>query len=280
MTKLPENTNRLDLVRQGLSDLSAKKRGRLIVALDKLREDERNERKTFRKLEELAESIKAAGLIEPITVTPEEGGLYRIITGHRRFRAARMAGLVEVEVLIREPDDELTRRQKSIISNVQREDIGPIEMAEAFRSLMEEDPRIKSQDDLAKLIGKDKTWVSGMLRVLDLPADLRREVGSTQQAVSYDTMIRIARTDDVSQQRELVSAVMHGATQKEVRQRIDELKGKDKEGSGTLPQPKPKRVYHTSFKCTVIVQATTARLTPDQIIAALKESLDQAGQAA
>ncbi|MDB5328774.1 MAG: parB-like partition protein [Phycisphaerales bacterium] len=277
MTKLPEGANRLDLVRQGLGDANTKKRGRLIVSLDKLREDPRNERKTFRKIEELAASIKAAGLIEPITVTPGEDNTYLIITGHRRFRAAKMAGLVEAEVLIREPDDELIRRQKSIISNVQREDIGPVEMAEALRGLMEEDPRIKSQNDLATLIGKDKAWVSGMLRILDLPENLRKEVGSTQLPVSYDTMIRIARTDDALQQKELVQSLVHGATQKEVRQRIDELKGK---GSGPLPQPKPKRVFHTAFKCTVVVQAMTTRLTSDQVIAALKESLDQANSAA
>jgi len=76
----------------------------------------------------LIASVKAVGLIEPITVTAEEGqdGVYRIITGHRRFRAAKAAGISQVEVLIREPDDELTRRVKSIISNVQREDVGPV----------------------------------------------------------------------------------------------------------------------------------------------------------
>src|SRR5688572_11280004 len=122
MTKLPEGKTRLDLVREGLADAGLKKRGRLILNIDRLKEDPRNERRTFRNMEGLTASIKAVGLIEPITVTPFPEGqgseTYRIITGHRRYRAARAAGLQQVEVLIREPEDELRRRQKSIISNV------------------------------------------------------------------------------------------------------------------------------------------------------------------
>ena len=108
---------------------------------------------------------------------------------------------MQIEVLIREPEDEMSRRVKSIISNVQREDVGPVEMAEALQSLLDEDERVKTQDELAKMIGKDKFWVSGMLRILSLPTSLQRKVGSTQQSVSYDSMIRIARLEDEAQQK-------------------------------------------------------------------------------
>src|SRR5947209_12478147 len=169
--KLPEGKSRLDLVREGLGAFGLKKRGRLVVGIEKLREDPRNERRIFRNMNGLIASIKAVGLVEPITVTPHAGegrensDLYRIITGHRRYRAAKAAGLAQIEVLIREPEDELSRRVKSIISNVQREDVGPIEMAEALQSLLDEDQRVKSQVELATLIGKDEAWVSGMLRI-------------------------------------------------------------------------------------------------------------------
>ncbi len=175
--QLPQGKSRLDMVREGLAEGGIRKRGRLIVSLAKLKEDPRNERKTFRNMDGLIASIKAVGLIEPITVTPETDDTYRIITGHRRFRAAKAAGLDQVEVLIRDPEDERTRRQKSIISNVQREDVGPIEMAEALQAMMDEDDRIKSQDGLGQVIGKDKTWVSGMLRVLTIPPKLQHKVG-------------------------------------------------------------------------------------------------------
>jgi ParB family chromosome partitioning protein len=271
--KLPEGKSRLDLVREGLGAIGLKKRGRMVVSIDRLREDRRNERRTFRNMEGLIASIKAVGLVEPLTVTTEQGSAdtYRIITGHRRFRAAKAAGLDQVEVLIREPDDELTRRVKSIISNVQREDVGPIEMAEALQSLMDEDQRIRSQDDLARLIGKDKTWVSGMLRILSLPSDMQQKVRSTQRSLSYDAMVHIARLDNAQHQVELVEQLLSGATRNEIRQRISTLKGKPTESV-----PKPKRVYHTEHKATVIVQSENTQLTQERVLAALHEAMKQA----
>ena len=282
MTKLPEGKTRLDLVREGSVEGGLKKQGRLVVSIERLIEDPNNERKIFRNLEGLIESIKQVGLVEPITVTLDEsspagGESYRIITGHRRYRAAKAAGLAQVEVLISEPEAAVTRRVKSIVSNVQREDVGPVEMAEALQSLMDEHEKVKTQEDLAKLIGKDKAWVSGMLRILSLPLPLQRQVGSTQLSVSYDSMIRIARLDEPEEQEELVDAVLAGATQREIRQRIDEIKGKNTDpAAASASTPKPKRVYHTAHHASVIVQATRTRLTTDQVLAALKEALDQA----
>lgn len=114
------------------------KRGRLIVSGNRLLEDAHNERTTFRNMERLVASIKAVGLVEPITVTMH-GDRYRILTGHRRVRAAKLAGLWEVEVLIREAEDELLRRRKSLISNVQREDLGTVDLAEASQAMLDED---------------------------------------------------------------------------------------------------------------------------------------------
>lgn len=274
--KLPEGKTRLDLVREGIAAQTGglKKRGRMLLSIDRLLEDPKNERKTFRNLDGLIASVKAVGLIEPITVTPEgeSGDSYRIVTGHRRYRAAKAAGLKEVEVLIRDPEDGLMRRLKSIVSNVQREDVGPVEMAEALQSLLDEDQRIRTQDDLARLIGKDKTWVSGMLRILNLPVDLQQKVGSTQQSIGYDAMIRVARLDNSTQQRELVEAILSGATLRDVRQRIRLIKG----GAPQSATAKPKRVFHTKYKATVIVQATGRTLTGEQTLEALGEALGQA----
>jgi len=275
MAKLPEGKTRLDLVREGLAqDAGIKKRGRLIVGISKLNEDLKNERKTFRNMEGLIASIKAVGLVEPITVTPEPDDSYRIITGHRRYRAAKAAGLEQVEVLIREPEDELIRRQKSVVSNVQREDVGPVELAEGLQSLMDEHPKIKSQDDLAKLIGKDKTWVSRMLRILDLPADLQGKVATSQLSLSYDAVASVARMSNGPEQERLIDSLLSGATTREIREQLGSRKGK---GKASESSPKPKRVYHTMHKATVIVQATGNQLSKQQCIDALREALEQAG---
>lgn len=284
--KLPEGKTRLDLIKQGLGvGGGIAKRGRMLVSIDRLREDPRNERRTFRNMEGLIASVKAVGLIEAITVTPDTDKdgtpAYRIVTGHRRYRAAKAAKLETVEVLIRDPEDEPTRRVKSIVSNVQREDIGPVEMAEGLQSLLDEDKSITSQDELAKAIGKDKSWVSGMLRILSLPSELQRKVGTSQQSVPYESMIRIARLDDPSQQRELVEAALGGATHRQIRERIDQFKGKP---TKTPPErennPKPKRVYHTDQDVTIIVQSENYRLTHDRVVTALEQALRQARKAA
>jgi ParB family chromosome partitioning protein len=274
--KLPEGKTRLDLVREGLAEPGFKKRGRLIVSVSKLREDPKNERKTFRNMEGLIASIQAVGLIEPITVTPEGDESYRIITGHRRYRAAKAAGLETVEVLIRDPEDEMNRRRKSVISNVQREDVGPIEMAEALAAMMEEDDCIKTQQNLARAIGKDEAWVSGMLRLLTLPVPLLRKVGSTQLSIPYDAMIRVARLTDADEQEQLIEMLLGGATGRDVRRHIVALKGTDKSSASS---PKPKRVYRTKYQATVIVQSTSRRLTTDQVIDALQEALGRATNA-
>jgi ParB family transcriptional regulator, chromosome partitioning protein len=280
MTRLPDGKTRLDLVKEGLggTDGGLKKRGRLVVSIERLKEDERNERRTFRNMEGLIASIKAVGLIEPITVTTDEEGTYRIVTGHRRYRAAKAAGLSQVEVLIREPDDELTRRVKSIISNVQREDVGPVEMAEALQSLLDEDAKIKNQEDLARLIGKDKAWVSGILRIITLPVELQQKVGSTQLSLSYDSVIRIARLEKTEHQAQLIDQLLSGASQKDIRDEIDRLKGKPPRTTtaGQTASPKPKRVYHTKYKAIVIVQSETAKLTNDQCLEAIQDALGQA----
>ena len=222
--KLPEGKSRLDLVKAGLLGGFAK-RGRLVVNLDRLLEDPQNERKTFRNMEGLIASVKASGVIEPITVTPDGDG-FRILTGHRRARAARAAGVKEVEIIVREPEDALARRRKSIVSNVQREDVGPIELAEALQSILTEDPTVENQADLTRFIGKPKEWISGMLRVLTLPAELQEKVRTSQLSVSYDAMIRIARVKGREEQVALLDAALNGTSAHEIRRRIREKKEK------------------------------------------------------
>ncbi len=269
--QLPSGKSRLDLVKEGVSP-GVEKRGRLVVSVAKIVEDPRNERKTFRNMEGLVASVKAVGLVEPITVTPAEGDRYRILTGHRRYRAAIAARLERVEVLIRDPEEETLRRRKSVVSNVQREDLGPVELAEALQSLMTEDPDIQTQEDLARAIGKTKTWVSRILRILDLPAELQQKVATSQLSIPYDAVAGIARLQTHPEQASLIESLLEGATNRDIRERINRLKGR---GAST-GKAKPKRVYQTSHKAKVIVQSMNSTLEPERIIAALEEALSKA----
>ncbi|HMP07144.1 MAG TPA: hypothetical protein PJ982_12395, partial [Lacipirellulaceae bacterium] len=197
----------------------------------------------------------------------------------------KAAGLTQIEVLIREPEDDRLRRQKSIVSNVQREDIGPVEMAEALRALMNNDPRIQTQRDLAKLIGKPEDWVSGMLRILKLPAELRHKLGTSQARLSYDAVVRVARLDDGDRQAELVNSILNGATVRDIRDAVDEAAGRTPPPSrrarpGSPHGGKPKQVFRTAYDATVIVQAETRTLGVRQTVAALEEALAKAKEAA
>ncbi len=121
-------------------------------------------------LSQLAESIRAHGLIQPIIVrSTGSGEFYEIIAGERRWRASKMAGLTEVPVIIMELDDQKAA-QVAIIENVQREDLNAIEEAMAYRSLINDFGM--TQDELSKQIGKSRSAVANILRLLELPDEV------------------------------------------------------------------------------------------------------------
>jgi ParB/RepB/Spo0J family partition protein len=206
MTKLPEGKSRLDLVKSGLTG-GLPKRGRFIVSIDRLQEDPDNERKIFNNMDDMIESVRRHGIIEPITVT-QDGERYRILTGHRRFRAAKAVGLTELEVLVREADDQITRRFKSLISNIQRENIAAVELAETLRSLLDSGA-VATQRELAAQIGKSEQWMSGMLRFWNCPHVSKRSCVNTP-GIGYEMAQRIAQVDDSRLQEELVAAAVAG----------------------------------------------------------------------
>ena len=127
-------------------------------------------RKNFNQeaLEELSESIKEYGVIQPIVVSKEDG-YYAIVAGERRWRAAKLAGLGEIPAIIRESDEQ-TNREISLIENIQREDLNPYEKALGIRSLM--DKYGMTQEEVSKKIGKSRSSVSNTVRVLYLAPDV------------------------------------------------------------------------------------------------------------
>lgn len=125
-------------------------------------------RKSFdqESLANLADSISAHGIIQPITVRPQSNGFYQIIAGERRWRAAKMAGLKEVPVLIMDADDQKTS-ELALIENVQRQDLNPIEEAQGYKTLIEEYGL--TQENLSKRVGKSRSAIANSIRLLDLP---------------------------------------------------------------------------------------------------------------
>jgi len=129
------------------------------------------------RLDDLAQSIKANGIIQPIVVRAD-GERFQIIAGERRWRAARLAGLLRVPVVVREvaAGQERSLLEIALIENIQRENLNPIEEALAYRRLADE--FALKQEDIATAVGKDRASVANYLRLLKLPDEVRESVAS------------------------------------------------------------------------------------------------------
>lgn len=128
-------------------------------------------RKSFDEaaLQDLSQSIATHGVIQPIVVKSSGDGFYKIIAGERRFKAAKMAGLSEIPAIVRELDDKAAA-EVAIIENIQRENLDPVDEASAYQALME--VYGLTQEELAERIGKSRSAIANMLRLLDLPDEI------------------------------------------------------------------------------------------------------------
>ncbi len=147
------------------------------IAIDRIVPNPKQPRRTFieAELEELADSIRAKGVIMPILVRPDpnQPEMFEIIAGERRWRAARRAGLAVIPAVVREMDDRETL-EIAIIENVQRSDLNAVEEAEAYKALIDRFGR--TQDSVAAQVGKSREHVSNTMRLLALPEDVREHV--------------------------------------------------------------------------------------------------------
>jgi ParB family chromosome partitioning protein len=145
------------------------------LAVDLIRPNPKQPRRAFAEesLVDLVSSIQQKGILQPIVVSPTEGGTYEIIAGERRFRAAQRAGLKEVPVVIRS-GSEVERFEMSLIENLQREDLNPIDLANGFKRLQDEFQL--TQEAIAQVVGKARTVVANTLRLLGLPEVIKQAI--------------------------------------------------------------------------------------------------------
>ena len=148
-------------------------------------------------LEDLSRSIVANGIIQPIVVR-KVGDRFQIIAGERRWRAARMAGLLRVPVAVREvaPGAERSLLEVALVENIQRENLNPIEEALAYRRLA--DDFQMTQEAIASAVGKDRATVANMMRLLRLPAEVRAEVASGRLSTGHARAI-LSLTNEADQ---------------------------------------------------------------------------------
>jgi ParB family chromosome partitioning protein len=214
-----------------LDDKEKKALGIIELELDRIAPNEYQPRKVFDdgKLKELAASIKEQGVIQPIIVHRAGGG-YGLIAGERRWRAARLAGLKTIPALVKEA----TKRElleMALIENIQREDLNPLEAAEAYKRLQDEFKL--TQEDLAKRVGKERSTVTNFLRILGLAKEIKQEIAAGNLSMGHaKAILSLERVRDQAQ------AAMHiakkGLSVREAETLVGRMKDPPKEKKARL----------------------------------------------
>jgi ParB family chromosome partitioning protein len=186
------------------------------------------------RIEELARSIKANGIIQPIVVR-RSGTEYQIVAGERRWRAAQRAGLLKVPIVVRDvPDDKLLA--VALIENIQRQDLNPIEEAVAYRRLADEF-RL-TQEQIADAVGKDRSSIANYVRLLRLPEEVRANVASNTLSMGHARAL-LALADEAAQLRVARDVVARNLSVRETETIVK------KAGETDAQKPEKKSDVHT-----------------------------------
>ena len=146
------------------------------------------------KLEELAQSIKSLGLIQPITVRPVENGRYQLIAGERRYRACKLAGLTEIPAYVRTVGD-MEALQMTLVENIQREDLNALEIAVSYQRLIDECNI--TQEVLSEKVGKDRSTISNYLRLLKLSREAQIAIRDNVISMGHARAIVVLENDEL-----------------------------------------------------------------------------------
>jgi ParB family chromosome partitioning protein len=187
------------------------------IEIDLIRPGHQQPRTTFdeAKLEELAQSIRTSGIIQPLLVRPL-GGLFELVAGERRWRAAQLAGLLRIPAIIREiPDDRLL--ELALIENIQRQELNPIEEANAYKRLIES--LNLTQDEVAQRVGRDRTFVTNYLRILRLPSEIQTLLEKEKLSFGHARAL-LGLADVILQRRYAQKIVKHNWSVRETERRI------------------------------------------------------------
>jgi len=214
-----------------LDDKEKKALGINEIEIDKIVPNEYQPRKVFNdeKMKELAASIKEQGVIQPVIVHRTGSG-YQLIAGERRWRASRLAGLKTIPALVKEA----TKREfleMALIENIQREDLNPLEAAEAYKRLQDEFKL--TQEDLANRVGKERSTVTNFLRLLGLPKEIKQELATGALSMGHaKAVLSLERVRD--QMQAAVMIVKKGLSVREAEALAARLKNPPKEKKARL----------------------------------------------
>ncbi len=197
----------------------------LMLDIKKIKVDKNQPRKNFNedKLQEMADSIQEHGIIEPLVVTPEGSG-YTIVAGERRFRAAKLAGLTEIPVVVRKYETPQQRLEEQIVENIQREDFNSIEEAQGYKLLKE---FLGTDDEVAKRVGKSRAAITNSLRLLKLGGRVQQMVIDEQLSMGHARAL-LAIEDEEKQYATAQDAFDRSLSVRELEKLVKKLTGSSK----------------------------------------------------
>lgn len=213
------------------------------ISIDKIRPNRYQPRTRFSpdSLQELADSIKIHGLAQPLLVAPSAvPGEFELVAGERRLRASRMAGLVDVPCVVRTVT-ERERHELSLVENLQREDLNPIEEAESIRRLMEEAGL--TQEEAARRLGKSRSAVANKLRLLELPQMLRNALMEDLLSEGHARAL-LGLTDRAGQEELGKRVVQEKLTVREVERLVTDWAGALRDGRVRVSKKKNPDLRH------------------------------------
>ncbi len=202
------------------------------IPLHKIDPNPDQPRQTFRDdgIEELAQSLRVDGLIQPVVVRPN-GNRFQLIVGERRWRAAKIAGIEEIPCIVQEFAEDRVL-EIALVENIQREDLNPIEVATTLNRMVHE--LQLSHEELASRTGKDRTTITNLLRLLKLPAEIQQLVA--ERRISMGHARALLSLDDPEAQMALAEkAAAHGMSVREVERRVRAQQQSNKETSEPEP---------------------------------------------
>lgn len=245
-----------------LSSRSGAPVGRMI-SIDRLEPNPQQPRIEIGDLTDLVASIREKGVLEPLLVRPSEvGGRFMIISGERRYRAAREAGLREVPCIEMEVDDRAVA-EIALIENLQRKDLTPFEEADGFAMLVEQFGY--THEEVARKIGKSRSSVTEVLSIAGLPPDVREQCRRADIS-SKSLLLQIARQPDEESMRAFVARVVEqGMTRDEARRARTDRQ--------TRPQPYVFRHQPETKEFTLELKFRRSEVNRDEVIAALERLL-------
>ena len=211
-----------------------KESGEIFIALEKLKANPNQPRKDFDKTElaELADSIRQQGIIQPIIAEDAGDGTYTIIAGERRARAAQLAGLSKAPAVLRKYSDE-KRMVVSLIENIQRADLNPIEEASAYRKLME--LAGLSQEEVAARVGKNRATVANSLRLLKLPGEMQDSIRKNELSAGHARAV-LSVSPAKAQETLFREILKKGLSVREAEKRASALGKENKKSKKTSPR--------------------------------------------